>query len=904
MAFSEVMAAVRWWAVIMVLGAAAWPLTYVFLGRLPDRGYAFTKMMGVLVASYLFWLLGSFGFVGNNLGGILLAVAGLVGISVWVVSRSGSGSRTGRAGGEGDLGEEGGSRIAPTLLAWVRGNGRYVLVAELVFAVMFGLWVWVRAQNPAISATEKPMEFAFLNAVGRSPSFPPLDPWLSGYAISYYYFGYVMTSLIARLAAVPEPIAFNLGIAWLVAGTAVGAFGLVYNLVANGEEGNSEELGGTRRRSRGLEGVRTAFHRRAVVLGLVAAVALPIAGNMEVLLEVLHGNNVGSAAFWEWLDVRDLTGPADSTPRFDEPGWWWWRSSRVIHEYHLSGRSEEGLEPIAEFPGFSFILGDMHPHVLALPFAFLSLAVAFSWWLRPVAIAAEEWDRSNLVTAAGLLLRPVGVVNGVLTAVVLGGLSFLNTWDVLIHLFVVVGAFVLGQWRANGRWHNRFLLQGGMLGFVLAVAAVLLYFPFYLGFRSQAGAPFLLPMLMRPTRLAHFLVIFGMPMWSILLLLGALVWQRPVRGWRAGLAVFGGLIVGLSVVMILFGWIVASSSEGAGRVMNLAAELGVTLPPQSATAALDRLRWGAAAVGALLPAILSARLAWPGLTLLLAAVVALVVVVWVRRLEGAAEEEGTADLPQTGRWQGGWPESLPFVLLLVATGALLTLGPEFVYIRDNFGQRLNTVFKFYYQAWVMFGVAALFGLDYLLRRYKAAGVLATVGYGAMLAVALVFPVQAIQSRAVEFRGPAGAAARQPLTINGMAQVNRFNSSEYEALMWLRQNVQGAAVVLEAVGGQYSEYGRVSASTGLPTLLGWAGHEYQWRGSTPEPAVREPIVKQIYNETDLARVAPLLDQYDVEYIYVGPLEQREFNPAGLEKFGQQLEVAYSNGGVTIYRWQPQ
>jgi uncharacterized membrane protein len=225
-------------------------------------------------------------------------------------------------------------------------------------------------------------------------------------------------------------------------------------------------------------------------------------------------------------------------------------------------------------------------------------------------------------------------------------------------------------------------------------------------------------------------------------------------------------------------------------------------------------------------------------TLLLAAVVALVVVIWVRRLEE----------PAAGESRVAWPESLSFVLLLVVTGALLTLGPEFVYIRDNFGLRLNTVFKFYYQAWVMFGVAALFGLDYLLRRYRAVGVVATVGYGAMLAVALIFPAQAIASRAVEFRGPAEAADRQRPTLNGLAQVSRFNSGEYEALMWLRENVVGAPVILEAVGGSYSPegHGRVSASTGLPTLLGWPGHEYQWRGSTPEPAAREPIIRQIYN----------------------------------------------------------
>ena len=129
---------------------------------------------------------------------------------------------------------------------------------------------------------------------------------------------------------------------------------------------------------------------RAILLGLIAALAVPVAGNLQIGLEVLHGNGVGSDGFWEWLDVRDVSGPADSdgTPRYLSSEWWWWRTSRVIHEYHLSSRAEEGLEPIVEVPAFSFILGDLHPHVLALPFAFLSIGVALAWWLR---VAGGGW---------------------------------------------------------------------------------------------------------------------------------------------------------------------------------------------------------------------------------------------------------------------------------------------------------------------------------------------------------------------------------------------------------------------------------------------------------------------------------------------------------------------------------
>jgi YYY domain-containing protein len=894
LAWEDIFAALRWWGVLFLLGTAVTPLTFYLFKRLPDRGYAFVKMLSLLLVSYLFWLLGSLGFLQNNLGGILLAAALMIGLSYWAYRR-----------------------IGAELRAWIWGQWTHILLTELIFALLFGLWVWVRAQNPAITATEKPMEFAFLNAVGRSATFPPVDPWLSGFAISYYYFGYVMTSVLARLAAVSEPVAFNLGLAWLMAGTGVGAFGLVYNLVVS--YGRS---------------LNKKAQRLALTFGLMAALALPIGGNLQIILEALHGNNIGSAAFWEWLDVRDINTPPSelSTPRYDSSGWWWWRSSRVINEYSLSGDLIQGLEPIIEFPGFSFILGDLHPHVLALPFAFLSLAVALLWWLEE---ETGDWrpepksSQKSLVSTLNSLIpnKPLWL----LTVLILGGLSFLNTWDVLIHLFVVLGAFVLNRWRRYG-WQTKWLTDTFWLAILIVIPAILLYLPFYLGFRSQAGAPFLLPMLVRPTRLPQFLIIFGLPLLGIWALTLSLVSQQKFKRWRSGLITAVSLIVGLLALALLLGWIVASSADGAARIVGLASELGLTLPPRpEGNVAFG---WGFTAVATLLPTILQARLAYPGMTLLLATLLGLVVMAWqglfgekstTRRfaegIQGETERNSTksllASLSSPNRAAPS-PSPLPFVLLLIATGALLTLGPEFVYLRDNFGVRLNTVFKFYYQAWVMFGVAGLFSLSYLWlaakegsRRLVPAGV--TVLYSAVFLGTLLFPYLAIQSRASEYRGPIDSANRLPATLNGLAQMATYNPDDYAAVMWLRDNVSGTPTIVEAVGGQYSPegHGRISASTGIPTLLGWAGHEYQWRGySTTEPAERDPVVRDIYTVPgwDNADIADVLSRYDVAYIYVGNLERSTYGIdgrlPGLNKFNEQLEVAYQSGSVTIYRWQSQ
>jgi YYY domain-containing protein len=833
MQLADLWAAVRWWAVISLVGAAALPLTFTLLRWLPDRGYAFARMVGLLLVSYLFWLLGSLGFLANESGSILFALLLVAAASFAVYRRS-----------------EGGLR------GWLREQRRYVLGAELLFALLFFLWVWVRAQNPMIFATEKPMEFAFLNAAGRSATFPPVDPWLSGFGISYYYFGYVMVSVLARLAAVPEYIAFNLAIAWLVAATALGAFGLVYNLVAAGQH--------------------VRVRRLALSLALLAAVALPLAGNLEVGLEILHGNGIGSDRFWQWLDIRDLGPPAGGreVPRYETNDWWWWRSSRVIREYHLSGRAEDGLEPIAEFPAFSFILGDLHPHVLALPFAFLSLALGASWWLRPALLFEPGAPLSRRLRR---LLEHYGWPFWLLTVLVLGGLSFLNTWDVLIHLFVVVGAALLALWRDEGRWRHAFWGQGVLLGALLAIPGVLLYLPFYLGFRSQAGAPYLLPMLMQPTRLPHFFVIFGMPLLALIIFLALLLWQRRPAAWRAGLLVPLGLLLLLTLLMVLLGWIVAAAPQGGGLVSQIGGELGLDLPPRPAGFAPG---WAIAALGALVPHIVAVRLASPWLVLLLAVLLGTVAMLWSSHL--------------TARNGGQRPlTSLPFVWLLLFTGFLLTLGPEFVYLRDVFGQRLNTIFKFYYQAWVLFGVAALYGLGFLWQRARSAGLVAAVLYGALLMVALTFPLFAVNSRAGEYAGTP--------TLNGIVY---YPAAEAEAIFWLRNNVAGTPVIVEAVhpdGGQYSDFGRVAASTGLPTVLGWVGHQHQWRGSTLETSRRQPAVDLIYSSRDWSQTAATLDQYGVAYIYVGPREIATYGSIAREKFDGRLEVAFANDTVTIYRW---
>ncbi len=290
---TDILAAVRWWAALAVVGLVAWPLAWSLLRRLPDRGFAFARPIGLLLVGYLFWLAGSLGFAGNDGGGIVLALLAAAGLS-WLAYRR-------RPPDD------------PSLRDWLRANRRTVILTELLFLGVFALWVWVRAQNPAISATEKPMEFAFLNGVGRSSAFPPLDPWLSGYAISYYYFGYVMVSLLGRMAFVAEPVAFNLAIAWLVAGTATGAFGVVYNLIA-------------------LRGIRN-YELRITNYESGIADGTAVGGRLSAVISLLVGalaiGSLRPTNTWDWPTYLLLGSLAVAYYVIRTDGWSWRAAGRA-----------------------------------------------------------------------------------------------------------------------------------------------------------------------------------------------------------------------------------------------------------------------------------------------------------------------------------------------------------------------------------------------------------------------------------------------------------------------------------------------------------------------------------------------------------------------------------------------
>jgi YYY domain-containing protein len=888
------LAVISVWLVIQLFSLAALPLAWRLFAFLPSRGYGLTKALGLLFVSYFLWLGASFQLLPNSAGGILFALVVLAAISLWV----------GRDGFRRDETFETGR----PLLNWLRENRWMIVSVELLFLVVLAGWAAFRAFNPDISGTEKPMELAFLNGVLGSRFFPPQDPWLSGYGISYYYFGYVMLGVITRLSGVSPEVAFNLGVALWFGLAAVGAFGLVFDLVQLASSGESGQTHAKRQPGRGIR------------YGLVGALFVAFLGNLEGVVELAYNRGLAPMSWFRWLDIKQLM---DSPPTGSITGgfWWWWHASRVIHDKDLLGNS---VEVIDEFPFFSFLLGDMHPHVLALPFVLLAVGLAINLMLSvrsigseaavPTSSAVKKGDRRSVLLWQFLRsLTGLGPGGLLVCSVVLGALAFLNTWD--FPIYVGLAALAVGSglalrdgpsWGAAGR--------AAAAGAVLGIAGWLCYLPFYLGFQSQLGG--ILPNLLFPSRLIQFLLVFGTFLAVVVFYLGllsrsrtssecgeveygadaaALDAEQSPSVLRRFLAVVPWVILLPISLWAVLGLLIAVLPQGRAFVQTLlndpavAANVGSGTVSQLAALVL-RLRTGNLWVYL----VLAGLVAWA------------VALVWARfpARQQSVSDDGSQRAhaaPEHGRntTRSELVTVDIFVLLMISTALVLALSVEFVYLRDLFGTRMNTVFKFYYQAWILLGLASAYSLSRLAERTSPrflkwpALAVTTI----LVAGGLFYTVTSIPSKADSFQG-------QP-TLDGLAYLRRYSPGDMAAIDWLRANVEPNATILEASGGSYSPEGagRVSMATGNPTLLGWDFHEMQWRGKAYEElaAGRPDALTQIYRTASPEELPGLLDRWGIDYVYVGALERNKYkvSNASLSRFDRFLNRVYDADGVIIY-----
>lgn len=714
-----------WFIFIEMLSLVSMPLAGIAGNRLADRGYSAARTLGIVLVTYLAWL---FSFVwGFNRRTILISVLLLCLISGIIYRKQ---------------------RNLP--------EKKILLSNELVFAASFFLFLLIRMYLPEIYRHEKFMDFAFLNAVMRTSSFPPADPWFAGGSLDfYYYFGYLSVGVPGKLFSVEPSMLFNLAIALTFALSFNLLFGFGYNLTHG----------------------KTRY-------GLFTALFVILLGNLQGLKE-----------FISMYLTRETV-----------PIGYYWSSSRVI-PYTIN-----------EFPYFSFIHGDLHSHMIAIPFQLLVLAFLLNIYLR---------KDSNRVFESILEL--------LIFSVSLGFLFLSNSWDFPIYLsltFAVVFAFYYGYYiRSKSLYiHNKSLSRSvtGFLGTVLSVftLSLLPYLPFYLSFKPQAAGGFdFVPPELRTT-IGEFLILFSLFLFLTLsFLITCLKSRRKIQYFL--------LWIGISAF--------------------LTRELSIPL---------------------------------------------LVILLPLLALSLYSFQKDLTERSSAG-----------FVSLLIAVAVFLALFCEIIFLDDPISgsfARMNTVFKFYMHLWIFLAIAASYSCYELYLRYRTfpenslptsrvyGKKVWTVSLMLLVLSCSVFPVVATFTRIEDMNAKPA--------LDGMEYMKELDSGDYDAIKWIQEKLSGTPIILEASSddSSYSYISRVSANTGLPTVIGWTRHEQFWGRDDKEIRARLEDVNTIYSTSSKKKALELMNKYNVSYVYIGQLERQMYD-IKTDKFEDEtyFEPVYQ-GSVRIYK----
>lgn len=899
------LAVILWWLLILIIGWAAFPILFVLFPGLPDRGYPVSKVFGLLVTSWLAWMAASLKLIRWSGGSILLALLITGSVSVILALRQ-----------------------RESLMGWLRENTRHVVVIEIVTALLFLGFLLVRLGNPDLwhpaYGGEKPMDLSYFNAVLKSGFFPPYDPWFADGTINYYYFGFVIVAVPVKLLNMPVTLAYNLILPMLFSMTGIGAFSAAYNLAGGAAQGDTEgsQTGSTHDSKALREALRawprvspyelvSAFGQRisalfsqeasktAYLAGFAALVMTVILGNLDQIRTIIWGLaelGSGTPAYTSTLlprlgdvfrGLKMSLGQGSLLPI--GLGEWYWNATRLIPV----PISESGIPlengPITEFPFFTFLYADLHAHMIAMPISLLAVV----WGIGQLFNMTVKQKRLVVLLGANLAAG----------ALIIGALRPTNTWDFPAYLLLGIGALALahasrradsGALKALGIGSigaailaagtyflagNSLILAavGGAAGLLLGGVLAFITGPGQSGDTTESPAE---PASQNGDMLRSWMTLASIGLQAAVLVGGTMLLYRPyLRNYELGYntiipwtgsttPIWAYLDIHGLFLFIIVSWLVKESYDWikAARQSGRGLSRGSIVPAIILIAAITAVIYGIAASG--LPA----------------AALGLPLIVWAAALLTRPEI------------------TIPKRAALVAFSLAITLSlvVEVVVLQGDIS-RMNTVFKFYLQVWIILALVAGAALAWLrpaLRRAPlAVNILWSSGLIILIFLAGLYPLLATRAK-VSDRWSTAA----PHTLDGMAYmsyVERYENGEvfslkpdYQAIRWLQDNGEGTPVILEAHTIEYFWGNRVTAYTGLPSLIGWNWHQRQQRpNNTDEVWARVVITQDLYTSTDIQYTLDMLERYNISLIYVGDLERAYYPSNGLAKFERMVDLGY-------------
>lgn len=701
-----------WWFAVTALGMIAMPLSAMIFKNFDDRGWMFSKILGVAGTGFFTWWLVSIRIMKFNTLTCLLicALCLAAAVAAW--------------------------KWCPEVrLNIQKADRELIFLEEIVFILVFLMWTYLAGFNSQAYGTEKFMDYGFMEAMMRNTTLPPRDLWYSEGHINYYYGGQYFAVFLTKIAFREIRVTYNLMRAF-VAGV---AFALPFSLVYQMVKDHMRNIG---------------KKKRSIIPGLAgftAGTAVSIAGNMHYVVYCLG----------TW--VRETLQHVSPEERSH---YWFPDATRYI-----------GFNPdvpdktIHEFPCYSFILGDLHAHVVNIIFVLLLLGILYAF------TSQKRTEKLKYKDIRSFYIAQLTIPHILIVSLLLGMFQWTNFWDFVIY-FVVCGGVVL--------FTNIIQFEGDIkkifsVTFLQAIEVVgisyLVILPFTLQFESMVDGVAFAQYHSLPHQL---LILWGLP---TILFVAFFIYTLLEKLWKT-------------------------------KQKNL-----YTFMQAISISDLFAVVTGLCAIG-------------------------------------------------------------------------LVMIPEIVYVRDiyeNGNARANTMFKLTYQAYIMFGITMGYVIYrlFLLNKAWIYKTISGIGLACLVLTCGYFGV-AVKS----WCGNVGDLS-QYKGLDATAYMEYTFVEDVGAINWLKENVKGVEVVLEANGDSYTDYERVSAMTGLPTILGWYVHEWLWRNNTDDLNVKSSDIEKIFTSTEQWEVENLLREYGVAYIFVGAKEREKY----AERLNQDL---IRNLGEIVYQ----
>ncbi len=442
---------IKWWVTMTYIGILYIPLTTLVFPNFHDKGYLFSKAIGLAMTGYILWFLSSLHILKfTPLNCVISVVIGLLLNLALLVIQFKKRAKD--------------KSIQYAVFSWKSKDFDHIIFEELLFFGVFLLFTYIRGFKPEAYGTEKFMDYGFMTSMMRSEYMPPQDFWFSGTKLNYYYVGQFYATFLTKLSAVKVSLGYNLMLMM------VGAFAFVlpYSIIFNVTRQFSKTRG-------------KVYSALSVVSGLIGGTAVCLAGNMHY-------------PTYQWFQgwFQKFFGL-----KVSEDKYWFPDATRFIG-YH----PETNDKTIHEFPSYSFVLGDLHAHVVNIMFVLTVVGILFAWMCMRKAKQHQKISRLKEVANPSILM----------VAFFIGLFHTTNFWDFPIY-FIVSGAIILFTNLVVYNFKKEAYIITALQGALVIIVSEIVSLPFTLNFDQISTVPVLC---VNHTPLNQLIILWGLPIFTVI----------------------------------------------------------------------------------------------------------------------------------------------------------------------------------------------------------------------------------------------------------------------------------------------------------------------------------------------------------------------------------------------------